>query len=295
MVPVPGSAELALFVELSRAEADLVVVDAGPLEASAVLVGLPATLRWWRGQLMPPGMRALGAVRTAAVAAGAARRGPVDVALSAVPVIQRLLDSDRLAEPDGTAVCLVAHPAPASATRLRRAATTLALHGLRPAAVLTRVLPLDGAGEWAARRGADQEAALIAFAAVAPVRQLAELAVAPEDVMALADLLDGFEPAPAASAAASGPERRDGSWHLTVPVPFAERGDVQLTRWQDDLVITVAGARRCFPLDPLLRRCEVTGGRLADPGRPDARLEVGFRPDPQLWPADLLAADERIS
>ena len=36
----------------------------------------------------------------------------------------------------------------------------------------------------------------------------------------------------------------------------------------------------------------MTGGRLADAGGAEARLEVGFRPDPQLWPADLLAADE---
>jgi arsenite-transporting ATPase len=295
VAPLPGGAELALFVELSRAEADLVVVDAGPLEAATLLVGLPATLRWWLAQLMPPGMRALGAVRTAAVAAGAARRGPVDAALSAVPVLQQLLDRDRLATPDATAVCLVALPARGSAARLRTAATTLALHGLRPAAVLTRVLPLDGAGEWAGRRRTDQQSALAAFAAVAPVRQLPELATAPEDVVALADLLDGFEPAPAAPAAASGPERRDGSWYLTVPLPFARRGDVQLTRWQDDLVVTVAGMRRSLPLDPLLRRCEVIGGKLAEPGEAGARLEVGFRPDPQLWPADLLAADGRTS
>ena len=58
-------------------------------------------------------------------------------------------------------------------------------------------------------------------------------------------------------------------------------------------MITVGGSRRCLALDPLLRRCEITGGRLADPGGAEARLEVGFRPDPQLWPADLLAAHER--
>jgi len=40
-------------------------------------------------------------------------------------------------------------------------------------------------------------------------------------------------------------------------------------------------------------RPEVTGGRLVDPGTPEARLVVGFRPDPQLWPADLLAAEGR--
>ena len=74
--------------------------------------------------------------------------------------------------------------------------------------MLARVLPLDGAGEWAARRGADQDAALAAFAEVAPVRRLPELAVAPEDVDTLAGLLDGFEPAPAGLPAGRGPERR---------------------------------------------------------------------------------------
>ena len=76
-----------------------------------------------------------------------------------------------------------------------------------------------------------------------------------------------------------------------MPLPFADRSAVELTRWQDDLVVTARGTRRCLRLDPLLRRCEVTGGRLADPGRADARLVISFRPDPQQWPADLLPAD----
>jgi arsenite-transporting ATPase len=75
-----------------------------------------------------------------------------------------------------------------------------------------------------------------------------------------------------------------------VPLPFAERGTVELTRFGDFLVLTAAGARRSLRLDPLLRRCTVTGGRLDDPGGPGARLLVGFEPDPDLWPADLLAA-----
>jgi arsenite-transporting ATPase len=58
-------------------------------------------------------------------------------------------------------------------------------------------------------------------------------------------------------------------------------------------VLSVGGARRSIRLDALLRRCEVTGGRLVDPDTSDARLVVGFRPDPQLWPADLLAAEGR--
>ena len=291
VVPLPGSADLAMFAELARSDADLVVLDAGPLESASALIALPATLRWWLDQGLPPGMRALVAVRTAAVSSGAVRRGAVDALLAAIPILEGLLARDRLGS--DTAVCLVALPSRAAVPRLRSAVTTLALHGLRPAAVLARVLPVDGPGEWAARRGAEQDAALRALAEVAPVQRLAESAVAPRDVDALAGLLDGFQPEPTVPRAAPGPERRDGAWQLTLPLAFAERGDVALTRWMDDLVVTVGTSRRCLALDPLLRRCEVTGGRLADPGAPEARLEVGFRPDPQLWPATLLAADER--
>jgi arsenite/tail-anchored protein-transporting ATPase len=294
VVPLPGTAELAMFAELARVEAELVVVDAGPVESAAALVGLSATLRWWLGQLMPPGMRALGAVRTAAVASGTARPGPLDAALSAVPAVEALLARDRLADPSGTGVLLVAPPRTSSAPALRTAGTVLGLHGLRAGAVLSRVLPLDGDDDWTTRRAAEQEDALVALAEVASVHRVPELPVAPGDVDELAGLLDDALPE-VTGFPVPGPERHEGAWLLTLPVPFAERGDVQLTRWVDDLVLSVAGARRSVPLDPLLRRCEVTGGRLVDPGTADARLEVGFRPDPQLWPADLLSAERRTS
>jgi arsenite-transporting ATPase len=292
VVPLPGTAELASFAELARADADLVVVDAGPVESAAALVALPATLRWWLDQLMPPGMRALAAVRTAAVTSGSARRGALDAALDAVPALEALLSAERLSAPGGTAVCLVAHPRRGADRVLRTTATALGLHGLRASAVLARVLPADAPGEWWSRRAAEQDAALAALAEVAPVHRVPELAVAPADVEQLAALLDGLEVGPV-PADVAGPERREGGWQLAVPVPFAERGGVTLTRWVDDLVVTAAGARRCLRLDALLRRCEVTGGRLAEPGTADARLEVAFRPDPQHWPADLLAAEER--
>jgi arsenite-transporting ATPase len=290
VLPLPGTADLALFTALADAEADLVVVDAGPLEAAGTLLALPTTLRWWLDQLLPPGVRALGAVRTAAVTFGTARRGPVDLALAAVPVVEKLLARDRLAATDA-AVCLVALPGRDAGARLRAGATALGLHGLRAAAVLSRTLPADGPGGWWAARAEEQDAALADLAAVAPVHPVAEGAAAPADVDALAGLLQTFELPAVGSPAPVGPERQDGGWRLTVPLPFAERPAVDLTRWQDDLVVTAHGTRRCLRLDPLLRRCEVTGGRLTDPGSPDARLEISFRPDPQLWPADLLTAD----
>jgi arsenite-transporting ATPase len=288
VVPLPGTGELALFAALARADADLLVVDAGPLESAAALVALPATLRWWLDQLMPPGMRALGAVRTAAVTSGAVRRGPIDAALAAVPVVEDLLRRDPMT---GAEVWLAAAPRAGSLPAVRGAAAALALHGLRPAAVLSRVLPADGAGEWDRRRAAEQEAVLTALAEVAPVHRIPEGALAPTDADELAALLEAVDPTSPAPWEAPAPERHDGAWRLTLPLPFAERPEVGLTRWADDLVVTVGDSRRSLSLDPLLRRCQVTGGRLADPGTAAARLEIGFRPDPELWPADLLAAE----
>ncbi|MGR7028035.1 ion transporter [Geodermatophilus sp. URMC 62] len=297
VVPVPGAGELALLAALGRvagggSPADLVVLDAGPLEAAAGLVALPGALRWWLEQAVPTRVRVLGAVRSAAVRAGTLRRGAADVALGAVSALEALLDRLTLTDPARTAVWLVAPPRPAAVTAVRTATTALAVHGQRPVGVLARVLPGGGAGPWWAARAADQEAALDALAGVAPLRTVPESARAPEDADALAALLEDL-PGPAGTAASLAPERVDGGWRLALPLPFAERAEVALTRWADDLVVTAAGTRRSIRLDPLLRRCVVTSGSLADPGTAAARLDVGFAADPQLWPADLLAAEGR--
>ncbi|MFW3170740.1 ArsA family ATPase [Geodermatophilus sp. CPCC 206100] len=294
VVPLPGSFEPALLARLGRAaagdEADTVVVDAGPLASGTALVGLPAALRWWLDQALPTRLRMLGAVRTAAVRAGTAKRGPVDVALAAVPGLEQLIAAVDLGDPATTEVRLVAAPRPDAVPALRAAVTALALHGQRPTAVLTRVLPA-GEGEWWTRRRAEQDAVLAALAELAPVRRVEETATAPADADELAALLPGEDgPVPAAPLSRV-TERADGGRRLVLPLPFARHEGLDLTRWGDDLVVTVAGARRSIRLDALLRRCVVTAGHLADAGTAGARLEVTFTPDPQQWPADLLAAE----
>ncbi len=294
LVPLPGAAELALLAALGRAArepADLVVLDAGPLAAATALVGLPGALRWWLEQVLPTRLRMLGAVRTAAVRAGTVRRGAVDVALAAVPALEELLGRLQLADPAVTAVRLVAVPRAGVAGTLRAATTALAVHGQRPVGVVARVLPPGaGSGDWWAARAAEQEAALGELSEVAAVTTAVESATTPAGADALAALLPDLPGPGPEPAAVSAPERVDGGWRLVLPLPFAEREDVTLTRWEDDLVLTAAGARRSLRLDPLLRRCLVTSGNLVDPGTTGARLEVGFAPDARLWPADLLAA-----
>jgi arsenite-transporting ATPase len=69
-------------------------------------------------------------------------------------------------------------------------------------------------------------------------------------------------------------------WHI--PLPGAERGDLDLLRRGDELVLGVAGHRRAVSLPSALRRCTVAGAALRD-----GELTVRFAPDPSLWPAPL--------
>jgi arsenite/tail-anchored protein-transporting ATPase len=294
VVPLPGAFDLALLARLDHAatgeEADTVVVDAGPLTSGTALVGLPAALRWWLAQALPTRLRMLGAVRTAAVRAGTIERSPVDVALDAVPVLERLVGAVDLGDPATTEVRLVAPPRPDAVPAVRAAVTALALHGQRPTAVLSRVLPA-GEGEWWAARRAEQDAVLAALAGLATLRRVEEAPTAPAGADDLAALLPGADGPVPAEPLPPVTERGDGGRRLVLPLPFAERDGLDLTRWGDDLVVTVAGARRSIRLDALLRRCLVTAGHLVDAGTAGARLEVTFTPDPQQWPADLLAAE----
>jgi arsenite-transporting ATPase len=291
VVAPPGAADVALLAELARAEADVVVVDAGPLDAALGLLALPAALRWWLGQVLPTRLRVLGAVRTAAVRTGTVRPGPVDAVLSAVPAIEQLLSRVALGDPAATEVRLAVQARSSAVAAVRAALPVLALHGHRPVAVHARVLPGDGAGEWWTARTAEQDRALAELAELAPIARVAERPSSPEGADELAALLADAQVPAAAPLPAPAPVRVAGGWQLAVPLPFARRGALELTRWDDDLVVTVDGARRSVRLDALLRRCAVTGGSLLDAGTAGARLEIAFAPDPQQWPADLLAAE----
>ncbi|WP_310794775.1 hypothetical protein [Streptomyces sp. TLI_171] len=66
-------------------------------------------------------------------------------------------------------------------------------------------------------------------------------------------------------------------WHL--PLPGADRTELELLRRGDELVLGVGTGRRILALPSALRRCTVSGAGLAD-----GTLSVRFTPDPALWP-----------
>jgi arsenite-transporting ATPase len=293
VVPVPGVVEFAVLAALAgyarSGDVDVVVLDAGPTPTGTALLALPGALRWWLAQAAPTRLRVLATLRAATLPG---RPGMAAGLLAGAAGVEELLDAVPLADPGRTAVHLVVRPDADAADQLARAATALGVLGQRIASVtVSRVLPA-GQGEWWAQRGAVQTGALARVRALgSPVREVAESAVAPSSVAEL-QVLDAAVPElgtrPLTPAA---PRRAQGGWVLDVPLPFLERGQVELTRWADDLVVTAAGVRRSLPLDALLRRCTVAGGSLAAPGTAGATLQVRFTPDPDQWPAGLLEAE----
>ncbi|MCZ2828354.1 ion transporter [Modestobacter sp. VKM Ac-2986] len=292
VVPVPGVTAFALLTALAghvrAGDADVVVVDAGPLADATALLALPGALRWWLGQLAPTRLRVLTTLRAAATPG---RPGAATGLLDAAAAVEDLLDAVPLADPARTAVHLVLRPEPAAAGQLEETAAALAVLGQRVAsATVARVLPV-GAGEWWAARAAVQSDAVAAVRALSvPVAEVAEAAVPPGST---ADLLalDAAVPETASAAPAPPASRRTAEgWTLDVALPHARRGEVGLTRWGDDLVVTASGVRRSLPLDALLRRCTVVSGHLTAPGTGQATLEVRFAPDPAQWPPGLLSA-----
>ncbi|KDN86385.1 ArsA family ATPase [Kitasatospora cheerisanensis] len=285
LTPLPGTRALALLRALSRADAEVLVVAApAPAELIATLA-LPAQLERYLARLLPEQRQAARALR------------PLLAGLAGVPMPTdklfeaRTAASAALAEAaaaitaPGTTVRLVldaARPAPRALARIRAG---LALHGLPLDAVVAHgahpAAAVDSADPWLARTAARQREQLNDLAAQLDV----PLLTARQPDGSLEALAEQLYRAGAPGVPASGePWTEDRLaaenlliWHL--PLPGADREDLELLRRGDELVLGAGSYRRVVALPSALRRCTVSGAGLAD-----GTLSVRFTPDPALWP-----------
>ena len=292
---LPGAEEVLALLEL-RAQVDsgrwdLVVVDCAPTGETLRLLALPEVLQWYVDKVFPAHRRALRAVRPL-LPGTAGATVPADGVLAAVERLHRdLSDVRALLRADTTSVRLVLTPEAVVVAEARRTLTSLALYGYAvDGLVVNRVFPASAdpflAG-WVAAQ-AQQLAAVRADAGGLPVREQAYRPGEPVGLAALTDLGQALygeddpaapgEPPPDALRV-----RRDGDgFVLTLSLPLAQRGQLDLARSGDELVLTLAGHRRLLALPSVLRRCTVSGAALAD-----GVLDVRFRPDLDQWPVAL--------
>jgi len=292
---LPGAEEVLALLEvrdqLASGRWDLVVVDCAPTAETLRLLALPQALQWWMSRVWAAERRMLRSLR------------PLLGRVSSAPVPgERVLDAVErlhaelaevhavLTDPMVTGVRLVLTPEAVVVAEARRTLTSLALYGYRvDGVVANRVFPAAGADAWRSGWVAAQEARLVeideSFSGL-PVRRAAYRPAEPVGLAALTawgedvygeDDVTAVVP-PAGPDPVSVEQTTDG-FALVLALPLAERGDVDLSRRGDELVVTVGGRRRVLSLPSVLRRCLVEGAGLRE-----GRLVVRFAPDPDLWP-----------
>ncbi len=291
---LPGAEEILALLEVREqvrsGRWDVVVVDCAPTADTLRLLALPEALDWYMSKLYPVERRVARALRPVL---GSALNIPLpqDSVMEAADRLRtELLDVQELLRSSMTSVRLVLTPESVVVAEARRTFTSLALFGYRVDTVIAnRVFP---AGDDAWRNGwveAQREQlrdAVDSFAPL-PVLEAPYQPSEPVGVRALREfgeaLYRGVDPLELSTSGEQpdllSVEREGSTFVLSLSLPLAERGDVDLTRVRDELVIAVGGQRRVIALPSALRRCVVQGARLTD-----GRLLITFVPDQAQWP-----------
>jgi arsenite-transporting ATPase len=271
---------------------DALVVDCAPTAETLRLLALPEALSWYLERVFPVHRRLAKGMRPIASILGRSEVLPPDTLFEALLRLSDELASVRqlLGDPRVTSVRLVLTPESVVAAEARRTFTALALYGYSVDLVVANRVFAAGDDEWRNGWAAAQQRQLSAirqsFAGL-PVRELPYRAAEPVGAGALREVADelygtlpGDDPAPASSAGELMRIAHVGEqFVLHMPLPLAERADVDAVRAGDDLVVSVGPYRRVLTLPSVLRRCTVAGGEFDG-----SELRVRFRPDPQRWP-----------
>jgi len=312
---LPGADEIVALLEVHRhatqGRFDVLVVDCAPSGESLKLLALPETIQFYADRLMSAPARLLRSIaaglggisssRSADRSAGRPVSGPaadpaVGDALGDL-LAQLTATRDLLADATMTRIRLVVTPERMVIAEARRLFTAPALHGFAVESVLVnRLLPVELEGTFLRSWRKAQLAAMPLIAESfpqLPVRTAAlraqepvgvqQLAAVAQELFGGADPVDGKTPLPGMRT-----DGADGRYRLHLPLPLADRGQLELSRSGTDLVVTLGRHRRRIALPSTLQRCRTTGAHFAAD-----TLVIDFEPDPDQWPASLAGVADR--
>jgi arsenite-transporting ATPase len=256
---LPGMEELSALMyvnEYARAQRyDVIVLDCAPTAESMRFISMPTTLDWYMRHIFPVQRAVLKAVRPIAN-----RVAPIELPSdSYFSNVKQLFDrlagvQPLLADPAVTSVRLVTNPERVVLRETQRAFVYFCLHGLTvDAVVVNRVLPghLDSAffKGWHATQArvlADMET-YFAPVALKRVPLFDDEVLGRERLEEMAATLYG-EDDPASVVREARPyvftKDDQGRYVVQVTLPFAMKGEVELFKKADELVVTVGGLRR---------------------------------------------------
>ena len=270
----PGMDELFSLLWIKRhheeAEFDCVIVDCAPTGETLRLLSFPDVVTWWLEKVLPWERRLAPLARTL-----------FDVPMPGNAVFD---DVERLArnlvamngilrDRSSTSIRLVMNPERMVVKEAMRTFTYLNLYGyLTDAVVVNRVLPADAAeGYFAAWRESQQDHLDLVRSAFAPLPILEapffdREVVGPEMLDLLAERL--FAERDPAEVLHRELEQElvtdNGSATLRVPLPFAERGEIDLKKIGLEVIVRVGGQKRTIILPPAMSAYATSGARFED-------------------------------
>jgi len=252
---------------------DVIVVDAAPTGETLRLLSLPDASRWWIERIAPIGRRVsrLGRPMLERILGIPIPRDEVFAA--AERLLDRLADVHRLlSDPDQTSVRITLALDKLSVAEARRSFTYFHLFGYPSDLVIAnRVLPAGAGPYFAELRKAQQGYLPIVeqeFGPV-PVRTVPQFdheMVGVDRLREIGTALFG-DGDPTAVHYRGEPyrvNREDGMYVLQVELPFTERGELQLSRRSDELVLQVGGWRRTLLLPRALVDAPTKGAKMDD-------------------------------
>lgn len=282
----PGMDELFALADIKdyadSGEFDLIVVDCAPTAETIRLLSLPDVLSWAMERLFPAGRR------LARIARPIWNRLPNlpdiadDEVFGLVEDLYGRLESVRelLSDAETSSVRLVLNAERMVIAEAQRMYTYLSLFGYRvDAAVVNRLIPDEVSDPyftaWKEQQAGYLDEIAATFGPLAVLRsRLFETEICGIDrLRTFADELYA-ETDPLDSRVAADPMRvypDGGDYVVSVLLPFADRGDVDVVRKQDQLFVTVGPYKRIMLLPPSLGRRDVVGAGLAG-----GRLEIRF-------------------
>ncbi len=274
----PGMDELFALADVkdhaASGEHDLLVVDCAPTAETLRLLSLPEILGWYMDKIFPVERKVVKAMRpvlTRVVSMPIAGEEVFDAAEGFYGRIQGVRDI--LTNPFVTSARLVMNPEKMVINEARRTYTYLGLFGYAvDAVIVNRVLPDEITDpyfkRWHEVQAEHLQAIEEGFADVA-IRQLRlfdEEMVGVPKLRLLGDELYGdLDPVDRMSESEPFQVHEEGSdVILAIAVPFAERGEVDVMRHGEELIVTVGSYRRAFILPDSLKRREVRRAHLEE-------------------------------
>ena len=292
----PGMDELFSLLQIKRHHEeerfDAVIVDCAPTGETLRLLSFPDVAQWWLEKVFPWERRLVAAARPLA-------RGLLDIPLPGEGVfdeverlVQNLVAMNRiLRDRSTTSVRLVMNPDRMVIKEAMRTFTYLNLYGyITDAVVVNRVFPDElGEGYFAGWHETQREHMELVRSAFAPVPILTapwfeREVVGAEMLDRLAgEAFDELDPAEMLfTDLAQEFVAENGTATLRVPLPFAEKGEIDLKKIGAEVVVRVGGQKRTIILPSSLATYRPSSARFEN-----GALEVSFRKSDDGIPADI--------